>query len=135
MNVEEIKAAVGRGLRVFWSNASYEVIHDTKNGCDQWLIRHSEGSCVGLTHRDGVTLNGRPEQFYTVVVHELGSLGVRASWEVGGHTGTIVFSGDERGRTQIDWDDELPDNWEDIEEQVTKTACAAYLAQKSQAQT
>jgi len=61
MTLIEIKAAVEAGKKVFWSNRSYEVLKDSVG---QWLIRCSNGSCIGLTHRDGVTMNGEPEEFF-----------------------------------------------------------------------
>jgi hypothetical protein len=65
MTLSEIKAAVGSGKKVYWSNPLYVVEHDTSCGCDQWLIHCSATDIyIGLTWRDGVTLNGRPEQFY-----------------------------------------------------------------------
>jgi hypothetical protein len=36
-----------------------------KNGCDQWLIKcELNDHCIGLTWRDGVTMNGKPEDFF-----------------------------------------------------------------------
>lgn len=68
MNLQEIKDALAAGKRVFWSNRAYEVIHDTKNGCNQYLIVYMHGTdranCIGLTWQDGVTMNGRPEEFF-----------------------------------------------------------------------
>ena len=65
MTLEEIKAAVDAGKTVCWANVGYRVIHDTSNGCDQWLIKcRWNNHCVGLTWRDNVTVNGKPEQFF-----------------------------------------------------------------------
>jgi hypothetical protein len=61
MNVGEIKAAVEAGHTVCWSNPSYEVVKDS---IGQWLIKHANGHCIGLTWRDGVTLNGNEEDFF-----------------------------------------------------------------------
>lgn len=62
MKTKEIKEAVEAGKRVFWKSENYEVIKD-KIG--QWLILcHSNGSCIGLTHRDEITLNGEEEDFF-----------------------------------------------------------------------
>lgn len=62
MTLEQIKEAVQAGKTVCWVNDGYRVIRD-KLG--QWFVccrRNSD--CIGLTHRDGVTMNGKPEQFY-----------------------------------------------------------------------
>jgi hypothetical protein len=61
MNLNEIKQAIADGKTVHWSNEGYTVILDS---VPQYLIRHSNGSCIGLTWADGVTLNGREDQFY-----------------------------------------------------------------------
>lgn len=62
MSLTEIKAAIEAGKTVHWANEGYIVIKD-KIG--QLLIKcSSNGSCIGLTHRDGVTLNGKPEEFF-----------------------------------------------------------------------
>lgn len=61
MTLEEIKAAVEAGKTVYWANEGYRVIKD-KLG--YWLIVHESGYTVGLTRRDGVTLNGDLEHFY-----------------------------------------------------------------------
>lgn len=60
MNVQEIKNAVDEGLTVHYRNSSYTIIRDNKG---QYLIK-SGGGCIGLTYRDGVTLNGNEEDFY-----------------------------------------------------------------------
>lgn len=64
MTLEQIKNAVLAGKKVHWASDAYEVVH---NG-GQWLIccTHND-SCIGLTWRDGATMNGRPEQFF---IHE-----------------------------------------------------------------
>lgn len=62
MTLDEIKAAVESGQTVHWANENYRVIHDDTG---QWLIMcDSNKSCIGLTWRDGATMNGEPEQFY-----------------------------------------------------------------------
>ncbi len=63
MTVAEIRNAIAAGKKVHWHNSSYEVIKDSK---DQYLICHTNGSCIGLTWADGETLNGKEEQFYVV---------------------------------------------------------------------
>ncbi len=66
MNLEEIKAAVRSGKTVHWSNPGYVVTWNTfPNGKEQWLIKCTfNGSCIGLTHADGITMNGKPEDFF-----------------------------------------------------------------------
>jgi len=63
MTLQEIKAAVEAGKAVHWSNDAYKVVKD-KLG--QWLIVCTLNDyTIGLTWQDGVTLNGREEDFYT----------------------------------------------------------------------
>lgn len=61
MNLQEIKTAIEEGKNVKWGNTSYDVIKDTKG---QYLIKHAGGHCIGLTWADGVTLNGKEEEFF-----------------------------------------------------------------------
>jgi hypothetical protein len=62
MNLHEIKSAVEAGLPVHWSNDGYKVIKD-KIG--QFLVIFEPNqSCIGLTWKDGVTLNGKESDFY-----------------------------------------------------------------------
>ena len=62
MNLAQIKEAVESGKRVFWSNEAYEVVKDR---IGQWLIVCSlNGYTIGLTWRDGVTMNGEEKDFY-----------------------------------------------------------------------
>ena len=62
MTLNQIKEAVDSGKRVCWSNRSYEIVHDS---VDQWLICYvATDYCIGLTHSDGVTMNGREDQFF-----------------------------------------------------------------------
>jgi hypothetical protein len=61
MNLEQIKAAVDAGQTVHWANPRYCVIKDSLN---QYLVTCQMGSTIGLTHLDGVTLNGEEAQFY-----------------------------------------------------------------------
>lgn len=62
MNLHEIKQAVEAGLPVHWSNDGYKVIKD-KIG--QFLVIFEPNqSCIGLTWKDGVTLNGKESDFY-----------------------------------------------------------------------
>lgn len=62
MKAEEIKKAVDEGKTVHWSHEGYSVI---KDNLGQYLIYCSiNGYCIGLTWRDGVTLNGKEQDFY-----------------------------------------------------------------------
>ena len=56
MTLQEIKNALSEGKRVFWKSTSYEVIKDN--------IVHTGGHIIGLTWTDGVTLNGKEEDFF-----------------------------------------------------------------------
>ena len=57
MTLEAIKSAVRCGQVVKWHN--YTVV-EGKGG---FLIKAPSGHCISLTWRDGVTLNGKPEDF------------------------------------------------------------------------
>jgi hypothetical protein len=62
MSVEEIKTAVDAGKTVHWRNTLYRVIRDNLG---QYLIFcASTNNYIGLTWRDGRTLNGKPEEFF-----------------------------------------------------------------------
>lgn len=62
MTLEEIKQAVESGDKVYWASLAYEVV---KDDVGQWLIHCTlNDSYIGLTHMDGVTMNGRPDQFF-----------------------------------------------------------------------
>jgi hypothetical protein len=63
MTLSEIKADVTSGRVVCWQSPAYQVI----NGADgkQWLILCTlNNHCIGLTWADGVTMNGKPDDFY-----------------------------------------------------------------------
>lgn len=66
MKLEEIKAAVRSGKTVNVGNSLYSVkLHVFPSGEEQWLIVCSaNGSAIGLTHADGVTMNAKPEDCY-----------------------------------------------------------------------
>lgn len=69
MTLQEIKDAVESGKTVHWATKAYTVIKDQlSDGKHQWLIGYNDGqrdaNYIGLTWRDGVTVNGRPEQFF-----------------------------------------------------------------------
>lgn len=62
MTLEQIKAAVDNGYNVHWMNPGYKVIKD-RRGEYQIVFTHNV-HCIGLTHKDGVTLNGKESEFY-----------------------------------------------------------------------
>ena len=62
MTTAEIKKAVDNGVTVFWNSPAYQVIKDQHG----YLIQcNLNGHSIGLTHADGETLNGDPDDFYT----------------------------------------------------------------------
>jgi hypothetical protein len=64
MNLEQIKHAIAQGNKVHWSNSAYDVIVDSVG---QYLIKcNLNDSCIGLTWRDGVTMNGKEDDFFTM---------------------------------------------------------------------
>lgn len=59
MNLQQIKDAVLAGKKVYWITPRYQVVH-----CDgDFCISHTGGTSIGLTWRDGVTLNGEEADF------------------------------------------------------------------------
>lgn len=64
-SVGDIKKAVDDGHDVFHQNSAYRVI---KDNIGQYLITHSNGFAIGLTWRDGITLNGKLDEFIIVVL-------------------------------------------------------------------
>jgi hypothetical protein len=62
MTLSQIKHAIAQGKRVYWDSTRYEVILDSKG---QYLIKSNWNAyCIGLTWADGVTLNGKEEDFF-----------------------------------------------------------------------
>lgn len=65
MTLQEIKQAIEQGKTVNWSSNYYEVIKVIKDKNNEYLIRcKGNGHCIGLTWRDGVTMNGNEIEFY-----------------------------------------------------------------------
>lgn len=61
MTLDEIKQAITEGKKVKHQSDAYDVIKDG----DRYLIEcNLNGWCMGLTHVDGITVNGKPEDFY-----------------------------------------------------------------------
>ena len=63
MNLESIKFSVENlKYKVFWKNKNYQV---KKDSIGQWLIvSKCNGHCIGLTWKDGKTLNGKESDFF-----------------------------------------------------------------------
>lgn len=62
MNLTEIKKAVDKGRKVYWKNELYSVVKDSLG---QYLVKCSANyHCIGLTWKDGKTLNGEETDFY-----------------------------------------------------------------------
>jgi hypothetical protein len=64
-SVQAIKDAVLEGKKVYWSNNTYEVRYDEKTK-DFYQICVTNNYMIGLTWQDGVTLNGKLEEFYSI---------------------------------------------------------------------
>lgn len=69
MTLEEIKAAVDAGQTVHWSSRGYVVVKDSLGRYHIKFI--TNGHCIGLTWADGLTMNGRPEEFFAVCPHNV----------------------------------------------------------------
>ena len=67
MTLQEIKDAIEAGKTVHWANDAYVVIkHFPRSYQAEYLIKYLPNDhSIGLTWRDGVTLNGKENQFYT----------------------------------------------------------------------
>jgi hypothetical protein len=62
MTAAEIKLAHASGKTVYWSNPAYKI---TGRNPESLLITcSSTKSSIGLTHSDGITLNGKEEDFF-----------------------------------------------------------------------
>ena len=61
MNLQAIKAAISDDQIVHWKNSSYTVKLDQSS---RYVIVCTNGSTIGLTWNDGVTLNGKEADFY-----------------------------------------------------------------------
>jgi len=61
MPLDEIKAAVDAGKIVNWSNCLY-VVEKWSDGYN--IVCQSNQHAIGLTHTDGVTMNGKEEDFF-----------------------------------------------------------------------
>jgi hypothetical protein len=64
MTLNDIQRAVCEGKIVCWATPAYRVILDS---IGQWLIHCTiNDSYIGLTHMDGVTMNGKEEEFFVL---------------------------------------------------------------------
>jgi len=75
MKLEEIKEAVNSGKKVCWKQPNYVVEKTTGESLDPETLQHipyedydivcrSNDHRIGLTWTDGLTLNGKEEDFY-----------------------------------------------------------------------
>lgn len=66
MNLQEIKQAIEEGKKVFWRSELYEVKKCTyeSSEVDYNIICNLNDHCIGLTWRNGVTLNGEEKDFF-----------------------------------------------------------------------
>jgi len=62
MKLQEIKDAVDNGSTVIWVHEGYRV-RKYKDGIGYYIICLSNDNVIGLTHQDGVTMNGSEEDF------------------------------------------------------------------------
>ena len=62
MTLNEIKNAVLAGKTVHWSTTAYAVKYNDRGGFN--IVYTPDGNCIGLTWRDGVTLNGNENEFF-----------------------------------------------------------------------
>jgi hypothetical protein len=78
MNLAEISAAVDAGDTVHWQSPEYTVrkgpAHPDTPGSNinpalKYTIDHVNGQSIGLTWRDGTTLNGKEADFYRPCPH------------------------------------------------------------------
>lgn len=64
MNLQQIKQAIEEGKKVHWANRAYDVIKDSVG--QYLIICNLNGYCIGLTHLDGITLNGEEKDFFAL---------------------------------------------------------------------
>jgi len=62
MKLQEIKQAIEDGKTVNWSNSLYEVVKSKYGKLLIWC-KHND-HYIGLTWKDGVTMNGKEEDFF-----------------------------------------------------------------------
>lgn len=64
MTLEQIKSAVDAGRTVCHHNKGYQVKKSQRG--EYYIICTWNDYNIGLTWQDGVTMNGKPEDFYTL---------------------------------------------------------------------
>ena len=64
MDLESIKKFVDNGHKVFLGNENYQVKYDEANG--YVIVCLSNGYMIGLTHKNGLTINADPSEFFVV---------------------------------------------------------------------
>lgn len=66
MTLNEIKSALAQGKRVFQHHEGYEVLTGFyADGEQYWnIVCLQNDYTIGLTWRDGKTMNGKPEEFF-----------------------------------------------------------------------
>jgi len=62
MTLDQIKQAIAEGKSVKWANDAYDVIRSTTG--EYLIVCSLNQNAIGLTWTDGVTINGKPEDFY-----------------------------------------------------------------------
>ena len=62
MTLDQIKSAVNEGKIVHWSHEGYVVRKDNIGQFN--IICLQNDTCIGLTWKDGETMNGKPEEFF-----------------------------------------------------------------------
>lgn len=60
MTTQEIKKAVNEGQIVHYCSHAYRVVKAPIG----YVIEHTSGNTIGLTWRDGITLNGNETDFF-----------------------------------------------------------------------
>ena len=63
MTLQEIKTAVDKGKHVQWKSEAYKV---TKSGIYYHITCTLNGSIIGLTWQNGVTMNGEEKDFILI---------------------------------------------------------------------
>jgi hypothetical protein len=65
MTLQEIKNAVNQGKDVFWKHDGYKVVAGIEKAVGKYFVVCTANShTIGLTWRDGKTMNGAEEDFY-----------------------------------------------------------------------
>ena len=132
MTLDQIKKAVDSGKKVHWANKGYTIIKDTKG---QYLITHDRGNTIGLTWRDGKTLNGEPKEFFLAesITEERKGTGYKklfvSMMKKAGIASPGDFKSDEEKKNFFDkvdaaWD--AGDNEGDVDETTTNANVAGY---------